>query len=52
MADTANMPLRASVPQLESFIARAFEAVGIAPSEAAIIAELMVRADVQSSDGD
>ena len=51
MADTANMPLRASVPQLESFIARAFEAVGIAPSEAAIIAELMVRADVQGSDG-
>jgi LDH2 family malate/lactate/ureidoglycolate dehydrogenase len=51
MADTANKPLRLSVPQLESFIERAFEAVGIPASEAGIIAELMVRADVQGSDG-
>jgi len=42
---------RVSVPQLETFIARAFEAVGIAKSEASIIAELMVRADAQGSEG-
>ena len=42
---------RVSVPQLETFIARAFEAVGIAKSEATIIAELMVRADAQGSEG-
>jgi LDH2 family malate/lactate/ureidoglycolate dehydrogenase len=51
MADTANMPLRLSVPRLESFIQRAFEAVGIPTADAATIAELMVRADVQGSDG-
>ena len=42
---------RVSVPQLETFIAQAFEAVGIATSEATIIAELMVRADAQGSEG-
>lgn len=42
---------RVSVPRLETFIARAFEAVGIAKSEATIIAELMVRADAQGSEG-
>ena len=42
---------RVSIPQLETFIARAFEAVGIAKSEATIVAELMVRADAQGSEG-
>jgi LDH2 family malate/lactate/ureidoglycolate dehydrogenase len=51
MADTARMPPRVSVPQLEAFIERAFEAVGISGAEAGIIAALMVRADVQGSDG-
>ncbi|MBI4206921.1 MAG: Ldh family oxidoreductase [Betaproteobacteria bacterium] len=51
MADTASVPLRVSIPQLEAFIERAFEAVGISKSEAGIIAELMVRADVQGSEG-
>jgi L-2-hydroxycarboxylate dehydrogenase (NAD+) len=51
MADTANMPLRVSIPQLESFIERAFEGVGIPGSDAGIIAALMVRADVQGSEG-
>jgi L-2-hydroxycarboxylate dehydrogenase (NAD+) len=51
MSDTARMPLRVSVPQLEAFIERAFEAVGISKVEAGIIAALMVRADVQGSDG-
>ena len=51
MANTENIPLRLSVPRLESFIQRAFEAVGIPAAEARTIAELMVRADVQGSDG-
>ena len=42
---------RATVPQLESFIARAFQAVGIGALDAMTIADLMVRADVQGSDG-
>ncbi len=42
---------RVSVPQLETFIAKAFEVVGIEKSEAMIIAELMVRADAQGSEG-
>jgi LDH2 family malate/lactate/ureidoglycolate dehydrogenase len=42
---------RATVPQLESFIARAFQAVGIGGLDAMTIADLMVRADVQGSDG-
>jgi L-2-hydroxycarboxylate dehydrogenase (NAD+) len=44
-------PGRVSVSQLERFIAQAFEAVAIAPAEARLIAELMVRADVQGSEG-
>jgi L-2-hydroxycarboxylate dehydrogenase (NAD+) len=44
-------PGRVSVSQLERFIAQAFEAVAIAPAEARMIAELMVRADVQGSEG-
>ena len=42
---------RVSVPQLEAFIAQAFEAVGIARTQATIVAELMVRADAQGSEG-
>src|SRR6185503_14118656 len=37
--------------QLEAFIARAFEKVAIPPADARSIAELMVRADVQGSEG-
>jgi L-2-hydroxycarboxylate dehydrogenase (NAD+) len=44
-------PGRVSVSQLEQFIAQAFEAVAIAPAEARMIAELMVRADMQGSEG-
>ena len=52
MADARGSEVtRVSVPQLETFIARAFEAVGIAKSGATIIAELMVRADAQGSEG-
>ncbi|MGQ0751475.1 MAG: Ldh family oxidoreductase [Betaproteobacteria bacterium] len=43
--------LRVSFSQLQAFISRAFVAVGISSSEARSIAELMVRADVQGSDG-
>ena len=50
MADTAT-PLRVEAQKLEEFIARAFQAVGISPAEAKSIAELMVRADVQGSEG-
>ncbi len=44
-------PLRVPAQKLESFIASAFDAVGISKSEAKTIAELMVRADVQGSEG-
>lgn len=37
--------------QLESFIARAMEAVDVPPADAKIIGELMTRADVQGSEG-
>jgi len=50
MADTAT-PVRVSTQKLEAFIASAFVAVGISPSEAKSIAELMVRADAQGSEG-
>jgi LDH2 family malate/lactate/ureidoglycolate dehydrogenase len=50
MADTA-APVRVSTRELEAFIASAFGAVGISPSEAKSIAELMVRADAQGSEG-
>ena len=50
MADTATS-LRVSPQKLEDFIARAFEAVGISKPEAQTIAGLMVRADVQGSEG-
>lgn len=50
MADMAG-EVRVSVPRLEGFIERAFEAVDISREEAGIIAQLMVRADVQGSEG-
>jgi L-2-hydroxycarboxylate dehydrogenase (NAD+) len=51
MADTAAAPLRVQADKLGAFIARAFEAVGIYAAEAKSVAELMVRADLQGSDG-
>ena len=50
MADTAT-PLRVKADRLEEFTASAFEAVGIPPNDARRIAELMVRADLQGSEG-
>jgi len=37
--------------ELQAFIARAFVAIGISAPEAATIAELMTRADVNGADG-
>ena len=50
MADTAT-PLRVTAQKLEGFIARAFQAVGISAADSKSIAQLMVRADVQGSEG-
>jgi len=50
MADTAT-PLRVAAARLEDFTARAFQAVGISPPDAGSIAQLMVRADLQGSEG-
>src|ERR1700752_972911 len=50
MADTAT-PLRVKAEKLEDFTARAFQAVGIAARDARRIAELMVSADLQGSEG-
>jgi LDH2 family malate/lactate/ureidoglycolate dehydrogenase len=50
VADT-QAAIRIAAPRLEAFIARAFEAVGIAAEEAKIIAMLMTRADLQGSEG-
>src|SRR5690606_12332722 len=49
-AETASL-VRVPAAQLEAFAARAFEALGISGEEARRIAELMVRADLQGSDG-
>lgn len=43
--------LRIKASELESFIARAFEAVEVPPADAKLIAELMTRADVNGSEG-
>ena len=51
MGKSVTAPERVSIAQLERFVAQAFEAVGIAQPQARIIAELMVRADVQGSEG-
>src|SRR3990170_1654780 len=50
MADPATV-LRVSARKLEDFTARAFQAVGIAVKDSKNIAELMVRADLQGSEG-
>jgi len=50
VADTAT-PLRVKADKIEDFTARAFQAVGIPAGDARRIAELMVRADLQGSDG-
>ena len=50
MADTATS-LRVPAEKLESFIAKAFQAVSISAAESKSIAELMVRADMQGSEG-
>ncbi|MBI3043444.1 MAG: Ldh family oxidoreductase [Betaproteobacteria bacterium] len=50
MADTTTA-LRVSAQRLEEFIARAFQVVGISAGESKSIAELMVRADLQGSEG-
>jgi len=50
MADIA-MSLRVSAARLEEFTARAFQAVGIPVTDSTSIAELMVRADLQGSEG-
>jgi L-2-hydroxycarboxylate dehydrogenase (NAD+) len=42
---------RIKAPDLEAFIARAFEAVGVPAADAKTIAELMARADVNGSEG-
>ena len=51
MADTAAASLRVPAEKLESFTARAFQAVGISAPDAKSIAQLMVRADLQGSEG-
>ena len=50
MTDTVTPP-RVRAEKLEEFTARAFQAVGISRVESTSIAELMVRADVQGSEG-
>lgn len=50
MADMG-VPVRVTPQKLEAFIARAMEAVGVPAGDAKIIGELMVRADVQGSEG-
>ena len=42
---------RVAVPRLETFAGRALQAVGIGADHARSISELMVRADIQGSDG-
>src|SRR5436190_11430704 len=50
MPDSAT-PQRVAHSRLESFIASAFEAVGISTADARAIAQLMARADVNGSEG-
>jgi L-2-hydroxycarboxylate dehydrogenase (NAD+) len=51
MTDTVATATRVSSPQLEAFIARALETVSVLRDDARIIAELMVRADLNGADG-
>ena len=44
-------PLRVTALKLEAFVAQAFQALGISREESKSIAELMVRADLQGSEG-
>jgi L-2-hydroxycarboxylate dehydrogenase (NAD+) len=46
-----SVALRIKAPDLENFIASAFEAVDVPPADARSIAELMARADVNGSEG-
>jgi len=43
--------IRVPAVELEAFIARAFEAVGVSAAESRTIAALMTRADLQGSEG-
>lgn len=51
MAEPVTASLRVPARKLEEFTARAFQAVGISAAESKTIAELMVRADLQGSEG-
>jgi L-2-hydroxycarboxylate dehydrogenase (NAD+) len=51
MATTTNTSNRITRSQLETFIASAFESVGISAPEAQAVAQLMAQADVQGSEG-
>jgi len=51
MIDTVATATRVSSPQLKAFIARALETVSVPRDDARIIAELMVRADLNGADG-
>ncbi len=51
MADASAGATRIPSPQLEAFIARAFEAVAVPRDDARIIAQLMTRADLNGADG-
>lgn len=51
MSDAPEAARRFAVGALEDFVARAFEAVGLPATDARLVAELMVRADVGGSDG-
>lgn len=51
MSEPAATPHRMPVAALESFVVRAYEAVGISGAEAKSIAELQVRADLLGADG-
>ena len=51
MADAGSAAIRVPVARLEAFITQAFEAVGTSGDDARAIAELMVRADAQGSEG-
>jgi L-2-hydroxycarboxylate dehydrogenase (NAD+) len=51
MASTAVVSARVTQAQLETFIARAFESVGLPANDARAVAQLMAAADVQGSEG-
>ena len=51
MADQPTAAQRVSPEALRAFVQRAFERVGIPATDAMVCAELMVRADVNGSDG-